>query len=363
MTVTTVASGNRVQQWSDTFYNEFIRENRFATYMGDSENSLIHVKEDLAKAAGDSLTWSTVRKLSQSATRGAVTLSGNEEQLNNRSLRVYVELVRHGVRIDTKTEQIKTELDLFETARYALKEWHMETLKMDIINYGLMSIDGTKFSDATTSQKNTWVTNNSDRVLFGKLNSNYSTTFATALGNIDSTNDTLTPAAVSLMKRIARTASPAIRPLRIRNDEEWFVLFVPTYSFRDLATHSDMLSANRDAWDRGKDNPIFTGGDLIWDGVIIKEIPEIPVQVDLGTSLCDVAPSFLCGQQAVAMAQVQRAKAIEDTPQDYGRFRMPGVEMIRGITKMRFGTSATADTTTPKDHGIVTGWFAAQPDS
>lgn len=363
MAVTTVPTGGRVQQWAKDFYLEYIAKSRFSPYMGDTENSVIHMKSDLTRKAGDSLTWSAYRKLAQSATRGATTLAGSEEALNGRTLRVYVELIRHGVGIDTQVEQIKTEHDLFEVARAALMEHAQETLKMDVINYGLMSIDGTKFSDATTAQKNTWVTNNVDRVLFGKLVSNYSTTFATALGNLDTTNDKLTPEAISLMKRIALTASPAIRPLRVKNDERWFVLFAPSLSFRDLSQNSTMTQANRDALQRGMDNPLFTGGDLMWDGVIIKEVPEIPVQADLGASSADVAPSFLCGQQAVLFAEADRIKQIENTPGDYGRIRYPGYSTIRGITKARFGTSTSSDTGTPKDHGMVTGWFTADPDA
>jgi hypothetical protein len=34
--------------------------------------------------------------------------------------------------------------------------------------------------------------------------------------------------------------------------------------------------------DEMRDNPLFTAGDLIYDGVIIREIPELPTIPDVG---------------------------------------------------------------------------------
>lgn len=364
MAVTLVRDGLRVQQWDDQFFVEFIRNNKFAPYIGTTDGSIIHVKEDLERKAGDSMTWQMIRRLRNNATRGAVTLSGNEERLDNRSQRVYVELVRNGVSIDTKTEQIKTDIDLRNAARSALKKWAMDTFRNDLIA-AFTSIDGVAFGTSTAAQRNTWLTNNSDRVLFGATKSNASSNvWATAAATIDSTNDKLTTAAISLMKRIAKSADPYITPVTVKNDEEWFVMFTPTACFRDLQADTAMQSANRDARVRGTDNPLFTGGDLIWDGVIIKEVEQIPVQADLGSGgTVDIAPVFFCGTQAIGCAYAQRTKSVEDTPLDYGRILPIGIEDIRGVQKLRFGTDATTDTTTPKDWGMVTGWFSAEPDA
>lgn len=364
MATTLVRSGLRVQQWDNQFFSEFLRNNKFARYIGTGENSVIHVKENLTKAAGDSITWQMIRKLRNDATRGATTLAGNEEQLDNRSFRVYVELVRNAVEIDVKTEQIKTDIDLRNAARSELRRWQMDTFRDDIIE-ALLSIDGVNFSDATATQRNTWLTNNSDRVLFGAQVANaVSNVHATALATLDATDDKLSPAKISLMKRIAKRADPAIRPLKVMEDEEWFVLFANSYAFRDLSQDSTMTQANRDALARGEKNPLFTGGDLMWDGVIIKEIEQMPVYADLGSGASvDVGPCILCGQQALAYAIAQRTRSIEDPERDFGRLIPIGIEDIRGVEKMRFGTDASVDTTTPKDWGMVTGWFAAQPDS
>lgn len=355
MATTTVASGLRVQKWDAEFFTEYHRKSRFARYTGRSENSIIQVKEGLGKMGGDSITYSVVNRLKQDATRGAVTLAGNEEAMKNRSQRVTVELIRHGVEIDTKTEQIKTEIDLRNAAKSGLMTWAKRLLRDDTIQ-AFMSIDGTKFADADATARNTWLTNNSDRVLFGAAKSNaVSNVWATAAATIDNSADKLTPQAVSLMKEIARDADPYISPVTVNEDEEWFVLFVSNLGMRDLKTNTDMMQANRDARERGENNPLWTGGDLLWDGVIIKEIPEIPKV----TSSIQIAPAFFCGSQALGLAYAQTTRSVEDTPRDYGRLLPIGVEEIRKVEKLRFGTDSAADTTTPKDWGMVTGWFAA----
>jgi Protein of unknown function (DUF4043) len=205
------------------------------------------------------------------------------------------------------------------------------------------------------------VVDNSDRVLFGKLRSNYSATMATALGNIDNTDDKLTSSAVSLMKRIAQNASPAIRPIRLNEDEEWFVLFANSRAFRDFSLDSAVQQANRDARARGMDNPLFTGGSLMWDGVIVREIPEIATLGGVGAGSIEVGPVYLCGAQSLGVAYAQRTKTTTQVS-DYGFRNGVGLQEIRGIEKLRFGTG-NGDTDDLKDHGVVTGFFAAVADA
>jgi hypothetical protein len=121
------------------------------------------------------------------------------------------------------------------------------------------------------------------------------------------------------------------------------------------------MLANRDARIRGVDNPLFTGDSLVWDGMILREIPEIAA-IDVSVSgggAC--SPVYLCGAQAIGIAWAQRTKSTTDTD-DYGFLHGVGCQEIRAIEKLRFGTDATVDTTTPKDHGVLTGFFAAASD-
>ena len=160
------------------------------------------------------------------------------------------------------------------------------------------------YLSASAAQRNYWLANNADRVLFGNSKANaVSNVYATALTTIDNTADKLTAAVVTLAKRIARTANPKIRPIRVNGDEEWYVMLVPSLPFRDLMQDPVIINAMQYAWNRGSDNPLFTAGDIIYNGVIIREIPELPVVADVGAGgTVDAAASFLCGAQAIGIA-------------------------------------------------------------
>ena len=111
-----------------------------------------------------------------------------------------------------------------------------------------------------------------------------------------------------------------------------------------------------------ENNRLLQGGDLLWDGVIIKEVHEM--YSELGTPFAnlgdggtvEIGCAFLCGAQAVAAAYAKRWTSKEETF-DYGDKRGVAIEAIYGIGKMQFG-SGTADTDDLKDQGLITGYFA-----
>jgi len=364
MAQTYAASGLTPQQWDDMFFRDYVRMSRFKRYMGTDEAAIVQLKEDLTKKRGDTVTFALVNELTGNGVTGNTTLKGNEERLNSRSHAVTVNVLRHAVAVDDWDEQ-KSAIDLRNAARVQIREWAQKKLRDDIVN-ALGQIDGINYTASTAAQRNTWVTNNADRVLFGNGTANYSTTFSTAVAAI-STSDQCTPLMLSLMKRIAQSGSPKIKPVYVKEmDQEWYVCFIGSRCWRDLTEDSPTTNvltlANRDARVRGVDNPLFTGDSLVWDGMILREIPEISPLGDVSTSSGGrVEPVYLCGAQAIGAAWAQRTKSTTDTD-DYGFLHGVGVQEIRAVEKLRFGTAAGADTTTPKDHGIVTGFFAAAAD-
>lgn len=381
MAETTVPSNLRVKVWDDDFFSEYIRGNRFSRYMGTTENSIIQIREDLAKKKGDTLYFELVNRLTGAGKVNNQTLEGFEEDLSQRSDSITINLYRHAVVVPEYEEQA-TAIDLRNAARGRLKDWSMEHVR-DKVHYHLGSkpvASGTYLSPFTNSQQsaatvaayitanatnlNSWLVNNSDRVLFGATKSNASSgVFDTALGNVDTTNDKLTTAAISLMKRIAKTANPKVRPIRVNDDEEWYVLFANSFAFRDLKESAAMQQANREARVRGLDNPLFTDGDLVYDGVIIREVPELVSNIwtDEGASSADVGEVYLCGAQGLGYALAKRWQSRTQERDYQGKYGV-AIQQMYEMKKLSFGTGAS-DTTSPKDHGIVTGFFATEPDA
>jgi hypothetical protein len=230
-----------------------------------------------------------------------------------------------------------------------------------LITNALGSIDGVDFASAGATARNTWNTNNWDRVLYGALRGNNgatagSVTHANALITIDNTADKLTPQAISLMKEIALTCDPKITPIRVEKTKgrRYYVLYANTRAMRDLKTNTSMMQAQREVTLEVENNRLFEGGDLLWDGVIVKEVPDIGFTTN---ATIEVAPVYFCGAQAVATVYGKRWRTITKEF-DYGDKYGIAIECIMGVRKMQFGTG-TLDTDTLKDNGVVTGWFAA----
>lgn len=326
MNVTPARAGLTPQIWDKMFFAEYIRANRFRKYFGTTEDSLIQVKDSLTTKNGDTVTFAAVRRLVGAGVTGNTVLEGNEEILDQRSMKLTVAPIRHAVAVSDWDEQ-KSVIELRDVAKTSLRNWSMEKLRSDIItSFSSMStISGVNvpFATANATQKNLWLASNSDRVRFGAAAANISANvMATALATLDNTADKMSGALLSLAKRQAQTASPHIRPIKTvdTNDEEWFVCFMPSLVFRDFRNDADVKAANKDArprengWEK---NPLFSGGDLVWDGIIVREIPEFPVLTGVGTAGIDAAMSFLCGAQAIGAGWAQRSKTTTNV-RDYG---------------------------------------------
>jgi len=385
MAGTSTAVANVVTNFQAKVRREYVREGKFGPYIGATENAIIQTNKDLKK-----ISIPLVGKLKGGGVIGSGTLRGNEEALSNYAATLQPTHYRHGVLVDNE-ENEKPQFDLFSEARPALMNWMMEKKRDQIIQaLGAVEASGTYYNygggvgtgatgatAASAGNLDTWQAANSDRILYGAAIVNLTSgNHTTSLGTVDTTTDRLSPSMISLMKRMAENANPLIRPVMVKNDEPWYVLFVGSYSFRDLSQNSTMTQANREARQRGMDNPLFTGEDLIWDGVIIKKIPDIDKFTDSssggaydgiwgagasGDSLANtgdntsrVGIGFFCGAQAVGfgigkMAQFDRAK--ED---DYGFQQGVAVTAKHDIKKLFYNG---------KQHGMLTSFHSAPRDA
>lgn len=383
MADTNARSGLTPQQWDDEVFTEYVRENRFNVYQGTDENAMIHMKEDLTRKPGDKITFAAARSIGGGVT-GNTVLKGNEAELDTRSMAVTVRPIRNAIVVTDWDEQ-KSAVSLRRLARPTLKTWAFEKWREDIIT-ALKSVPNAAgvmvpWETATAAERNAWLVANSDRVQFGKLVSNGSSgVVATALATIDNTDDKMTGAVLSLAKRRAVQARPRMRPYRLaKGDQEWYVAFMNPPAFRDFAADAAVQAANRDARERDvKTNPLFTGGELVWDGMIVREIPEmgLPVAAD-ATSIgqtggilanagagaaVDVGFTFLMGAQAIGAGWARRLKSVVDED-DYEFRHGVGVMEIRGVEKLMFGKGADSDTQTLVQQGVYTLFTAAVADA
>lgn len=370
MANTSVLSGLDLTKWQPKFLREYVRDTGFSPYMGSSTSDIIHTVAESTSAY--TIRVPVVARLQATGVSGNTQLSGNEEQLDQYYNDVTWEFYRNAVKI-SKKEREKSAVEIMGAVEPLLKEWATEHLKYGLIN-SFHTINGTAYDSVAEATKDTWLANNADRVIFGASVSNASSNdHSTSLANVDSTSDKLTPDLISLAKRRARTANPHIRPFKVGTQgREFYVLFANPFCFRDLKVHATMTAANRDARPRDvENNPIFQDGDLIWDGVIVREIPEFYQAkqgaglntkthlVGVGASSIDVGANFLCGAQAIAHVMKQAPLPTEADVTDYNFFKGIGIELAYGLTKMEWANGSG----TRKDLGISTIYCSAVVDA
>jgi len=380
---------------------DFLRSSRFDPYMGaDSTFPIVRMK-DLA-ADGKEIRVPLVTQLIGSGV-GAGTLRGNEEQIDSYGMPVWADWARNAVANNRAVDK-ESSFSIRSTARSLLSGWSRRVVRDDLID-ALLSIptasvqsnrliapgnrvNGLKWSAASAQNKTDWIAANYDRLLFGAALSNHYTvatgataTWTAAAGACDTTADKMTAAVGSYLKQIAQQSGvssanpgvyngrPKITPFQLKKtDQEWYLCLLGSRAMRDLKADPVMYQANRDARERESsptsNNPIFTGGGLVYDGIIYLEMPEITqrlLQVGAGSST-DVEPLFMLGQGAMAYAvgQMPRPTQLEDG--DYDFITGMGVEAQYGVAKIAKAPMSAAvppPSTALVDWGMATGFVAA----
>lgn len=381
MAVTTVDTNNKLIHFTREINREYVNDNALSPFMGTGLNAIIRIRNE-KKNGGEQMNIPLVTKLTGRGV-GSGPLVGNEERIDNYGMRVWIDWARHAV-VTTAADKFKDSADIFEEARPLLSDWGKERQRDDLIealmalpsestptNFGTEqgdTVNGIRYEAATAAQRNTWNAANSDRILYGNAVGNYNSTHATALANIDTTNDKLVKSSVSLMARMAEQAAPSVRPYQTRKGYKFWVMLAGTNTFRDLK--EDLSTIHKDALaSMGKENPIFQPDDLLYDGVLIRKVPEISKYVtDVWTSLktagassARVEPVFLMGQQAAVMAWGRMARPVTRKEDDYDFLDGRGIEMAYGAAKMFKKHPNTG--TDLKQWGVVQGFFAGAADA
>jgi Protein of unknown function (DUF4043) len=388
---------NELIKFKRQVITDFLRRSRFDPFMGEASTNPIVRLADLS-ADGKQINVPLVNQLSGDGV-GAGTLRGAEESLDGYGFPIWADWARNAV-ANTRAAQKESSFNVRSTARELLRGWARRVVRDDLVD-ALLSIptatvqagrlqapgarvNGLKWSAATAAQRNSWLAANQDRTLFGVALSNNSTVFSTAALNVDSPTDKMSAAIGSLAKSLAKQSGvtpgqpgiyngrPKITPWEIEElDQEMYVVFLGDRAFASLQADPTMYQANRDARAREAGatttNPIFTGGALLYDGILYKNIPEITQRLLLtgqGAAGVDVEPFFLCGQAAMgyAMGQMPRPTTLEDG--DYDFITGLGIEAQYGVAKIAKAPQASSaapatDLGILVDWGMVTGFVAA----
>lgn len=359
--------------WDDQFSVEFYQTNPFAAYAGTGTTNPIVMKEDFASKQGNGITFEFITNLQKGAIKGRQPLRGHEDKLGEYGDKVNWDLRKKGISLHELDVDLAA-IDLRKASKGALKTWADEDIKFEVIDR-LQDVGqnlDVAYSEASAADKNTWHTNNKDRVLYGNSLSNYVTAnHAASLANVSASTGKFTKESVSLMKRVALSARPRITPTSISESENrrFFICFVNSLMMRDFV--ASMNESERQQSVARRSEGMFLGGDREWDGVVVHEVDDMPILAGVGNAGANLAPALMLGQEALGWGIKSRYNSREQKD-DYGQVTGLGMFGKWGMKKLGYTigdagrtvelTDGTLTNVVGKQRGLVTGYFAATGD-
>jgi N4-gp56 family major capsid protein len=353
----------RPEIWQKELYADVMDNLYFVKngLMGEGENNIVEIKNDLKKVSGDRITVGLTTKLSGAGVSGDAELEGNEEAISADSEQVIIGQKRFAVRLtgklDEKMNAYNMRTDAKNKLSNRLQEFIEQQLFLKLAGIGhaaLTDVAGTVIS-ADYAWSNTPATISTTDAAAGYGNRYLCADYASGADSLAAT-DLLTPELISRAKVKAQTASPKLLPLKI-DGVNHYVLFIHPWQGFDLKNNAVFSQARREAEVRGKTNPIFTGALGVWDGVIIIEheyVPFLDVSA-VGDSFTEAVGSdvdyavdafraLLCGKQAAVFAKASNDNGWVEETFDYKNKTGFATGIIGGIQKLMFNS---------KEYGVI----------
>ncbi len=287
MAKTTVATGNALTKklWEEELFRDTLKEAYFSRFMGSGSDSLVQVKTELLKSKGDQITFGLSTRLTGTGVISGQTLEGQEEKLTFYDFNVALERYRNAVRDAGALDRQRPIYDMDEEARTAIKGWGSE--KIDQLCFDAITVSPTK-------------------IFYGGN--------ATSTADIDAT-DVITPSLISKIKAYAKTGGNRtyipLRQIKIKG-KLYYILLVHPEVIYDLSQDAAWAQAAREALPRGEDNPLFTGADYLWDGVLIHSNEKVPILSTWGAGTIHGAKCVFMGAQCLCWAWGERPSVVEE---------------------------------------------------
>jgi N4-gp56 family major capsid protein len=285
-----------VKLWSKELAVEALKKTYFKDFIGSGAGSLIQLKSETSKGAGDKVTYGLRMQASGDGVLSDGVLEGNEESLTTYSDAVLIDQLRHAHVTGGRVSEQRVPFDLRQECKDSLSDWWANRLDTAFAN---QICGNTGVSDTRYTGNQATVAPSSTRIVYPNSSRNSEATI--------NSSDTFTLSMIDKAVETARTASPMIRPLRI-NGSEYYVAFLHDYQVTDLRTNTSSgqwLDLNRAAMQGGKieDNGILSGALGIYNGVLLyrwNRIPVAPSSAAAGAG--NVRRAVLCGAQAAMLA-------------------------------------------------------------
>lgn len=285
--------------FSKALFHDVIGESYVGKFMGKADSSLLQIKSETQKDAGDKITFGLRALLSGAGVTEGATLENSEEAMVNYPDSVLINQLRHAVRSAGEMSEQRVPWSVREEARMALKDWWIERMETVVANQltGYTGQSDTKYTgfNATTAPT-------AGRLIVGgsetaETSLSPTTTHAIKLADLDK--------AVAIAKTTSATRQ-RIRPVKIAGKDHYVCFLHPDQIYqlrRDASTQGNLWDVLRSQLQGGdiKDNPLITGAMFMYNNVIVHEWSYLPNTTG-NTTNTNYRRGVFCGAQAAVMA-------------------------------------------------------------
>jgi N4-gp56 family major capsid protein len=347
LTSVSYSQGDTKKQWEELLFRDIIMQGFFGPKLGanyvdslvkgyeytSAPNDVLYVNEKLnglpardKAGKGDEVQFTLLTRLSISDYPGVTTgqtLEGKEVALSHYNFNLRLQQYRNAFSAGTPMDWTRAEFPVPKASRDAALNWSSE--KIDDLCF--TALDTTTYSEVFYKTSDTGPAVSCEAA-------------ATAKAALSATNSKLTPqfidfVATNLKTGGARERYP-VRPIKIDGKSYYVWLIHPDAMF-DFSNDATMQQAHREAMERGKTNPLFSGSTLVWRNNIIFEHELCNTGTDGGGASVAWATCYILGAQALCWAWGKRPSMIEYT-KDAGNELYHAIDMICAVGKPYFNS-------------------------
>lgn len=336
-----------VKLWSKKLAVEVSKATAIAPLIGTSSNSIIQLKEETSKGAGDKVTFGLRVQLIGDGVTENQTLEGNEEALSTYSDALYINELAHAVRVknDSTIDAQRVPFSLRDEANSGLTDWYADRMSMmAFMQFGGFTAPTMAFEGRTVTIKpvhygfNAPTAPSANRVLRAGAVANDESLTSSNIFTLD-----LIDKAVEK----AKVANPKIRPVMV-DGEKKYVMYLHPYQVTDLRINTstgqwlDIVKAVYNG--KGANNPIYDGSLGEYNNVILREAEHVVpgVRSDTGAQITTVRRAVLLGAQSAVIGfgtktAPTKYKTVEELF-DYQRELGVSCQTIWGMKKTVFNS-------------------------
>jgi N4-gp56 family major capsid protein len=326
------------------------------------QNAVIQKVTELSETdRGLECVMQLIQPLAGDGTVGTNTLNGNEEPLVNNAITIRYDKLRHGVVSKGEMAEQATVIRFTDQAKTELGLWLAD--RLDQLMY--LTLSGRAYSlnlDGTTRSGSQLPSLSfAADVAAASTNRIFHAGSATSEGTLTA-NDKMSWATIVSAKAMA--ARKRIRKIR-GGAKGYYMMVVEENQMRDLRLDPTYQTIARTGADQGvKSNPLFTGADIVIEGVALFAHPKVYNTYGLSSGskwgsggTVDGAQALLLGAQAGGLALPGGIQSKTKVETDYDD--KPGLSIGRkfGMLKPQFPSPYDAGST--EDFGLLSVKTAA----